>query len=504
MILRYTGIFALFFTLTALASHYPDWLDLPPASIHQWRQADGAALAWNYARHPNLMAPEVCNLFSAADAHAVGEFPLLYWLSGCISRHLDRPEYPLRWIGLVLLFFGCWAFGWILLQLTRSPLLAAVGAGLLLGAPILVYYGPGFLPDAPAFCFVLLMAAGLFKADQMQSKGWLLAATVFATVAVLLKLSMAIGPLALVLSWLVAKKRDRWQSAPLWNSYWPLGAMLALVVLVLGFRWWVADYNAAHHTAYFLTTTRPIWNYSWPFILETFGLVGKSGLPVYASAGLYLGSMGTLWLLIQHWKTTPLFLRHVLLLTVLGSAGYFLLWFRMFREHDYYFLCLLAIPALLLLMGFRLAVQRFSEKKLVFALGMLWLLGLGHNYYAQTKRLQLAFAPRTSENLPPDAFLPPDALTTAGIPVSARILCPQDPSPNIALLALQRQGWTAYNFGDRITADTLHKYQTTFNLTHLALRDTNLYSPFFRQFFPAKICEIQGWYLYQQENPNGK
>jgi hypothetical protein len=80
--------------------------------------------------------------------------------------------------------------------------------------------------------------------------------------------------------------------------------------------------------------------------------------------------------------------------------------------------------------------------------------------------------------------------------LSAKVFCPQDPSPNIALFALQRHGWTAYNFGDRITADTLQKYQTQFGLSHLALRDTAFYNPLYHRFFPHKAGAAKGWYFY--------
>jgi len=498
MTIRYAIIFALLFSLTALAGRYSTWLTLPPASTHQWRQADGAAIAANYARNPDFWAPEVSNLFYAGDAHAVGEFPILYWISGCISRYSEWPAYPLRWIGLLLLFVGCWAFGWMLLQMTRSPVLAALGAGLLLGAPILVYYGPNFLPDAPAFCFVLLMAACLFRADQMQHRGWLFAAALCAVLAILLKISMAIVPLALAATWILGKWQGRWRASPLWNSHWPAALLAGIAGTVPGFYGWAAAYNAGHQTAYFLTTTRPVWNYDWPFIRETLVMVGSTGLPVYASAGLYLACLAGLWFSWKQWKSTPLALRAILVFTTLGCAAYILLWFRMFREHDYYVLCLLALPALLLVMGLRLARQRFSEKKLAFALGLFWLLGLGHNQFILSKRLHLAFHPQTGENLPPEAFLSQYHLTEAGVPRSARVLCPQDPSPNIALLALQRQGWSAYNFGDRITADTLSKYQTHFGLTHLALRDTALYGPLYRRFFPERVCETRGWQVYRR------
>ncbi len=78
-----------------------------------------------------------------------------------------------------------------------------------------------------------------------------------------------------------------------------------------------------------------------------------------------------------------------------------------------------------------------------------------HSGFILDKRLQEAFYPLSTRNLPPGAFLSATQLSDAGIPATARILCPEDPSPNIALLALQRHGWSAYNFGDRITVDTL-------------------------------------------------
>lgn len=496
MLLRYTCGYTLLFGLLAFVSRYDVWLSLPPTSIHQWRQADGAAIAWHYAQNPDFSEVLICNLFQTGDAHAVGELPLLYWFSGLISYYWDWPTYPLRWVGLLLLFLGGWAFGWVILQQTRRSLPAMLGAGLLLTSPILAYYSPSFLPDAPAFCFVLMMMACLFRAEQKQSKGWLFAAGVAAILAISLKISATILPTALAATWGLGNWQRRWHSESIWSSRWPFLVIVGVCVAVLCVRWWIADYNALHHATYFLTSTRPIWRYDWPFIRETFGMIGRMGLPAYASAGLYLTCFGSLYLSLKRWKTTPFALRKIMALVALGSAVYVSLWFRMLREHDYYVLCLLAIPALLLLNGFRLAMLQYDEKRLAYALGFSLLLGIWHNHYVMTKRLHLAFHPQTSQNLPPEAFLSSRHLAEAGVPASAKVLCPQDPSPNIALLALQRHGWSAYNFGDRITADTLQKYHANFELTHLALRDTALYNPLYRQFFPIKVCEIGGWHLF--------
>ena len=602
MTFRYTILYTLLFGATAVTSQFHRWLSLPPVSVHQWRQADGASLAWHYAQHPAFSEAQISNLFYTGDAHALGEFPLLYWLAGLISHHWGYPAYPLRWIGLVLLFAGGWAFGRILLHLCKRPVTAALGAGLLLTSPILTYYGPGFLPDAPAFCIILIMLAALFQACKSQSPVWLMAAAACAALAVLLKLSMAILPLALALAWFagiwrrlfrsaretppptpiainlrprrgptfvelkfgnIARASERPNGCAIFNvvrtktknvrplrshktsweptsstnvgplrglklmampptpplsaaaegvgggvntagglckaespRYWPLLALITATCAVLAGRWWIDQYNTQHQAVYFLNATRPIWNYDRPFIREVLAGLTTFGLPAFMSVGLYLACGGSLVLTVKYWKQTPAFLRQTLVWTALGSLAYALLWFRMLREHDYYLICLLAGPVLLLANGIRLVATLFTEKQMIAALGICWLLGAGHNHFLLSKRLHLAFHPQSSQSLPPEAFLPTGHLAENGVPPEARLFCPQDPSPNIALFALKRKGWTAYNFGDRISADTLYKYQTHFGLTHLALRDTAVYNPLYRQFFPKPAGVTQGWYLY--------
>lgn len=492
MAARFTLLFTGIFLLTAWFSQIPHWLNLPPVSIHQWRQADGAALAWHYAQQPDFWQPSIFNLFENGDAHAVGELPLLYWLSGMLSKTFGFPGYPLRWIGLVLLYIGLWSFGWIMLRATRHPLLAALASGLLLTSPILNYYGPGFLPDAPAFCLVMVMAACLVRADERQSPGWVVLAGIFTVLAVLLKLSMAILPLALALIWILGKRRQVWRTHSLWQSHWPIWVMLGILLIVAGFRWWIAQYNAQHHTAYFLASTRPIWSYSPSFILETLNLFGRMALPVFISGGAWLFCLIAFYMLVKNWNQTAFTVRWAGMFSLLGSLGYFLLWFRMFREHDYYLLCLLILPAFL----WWVSASLFSAKKMLLLLAGAWLLGLWQAGKVAESRLQLAFEPTSTLNLPPDAFLSDSTLTQFGIPPSARFLCPQDPSPNIALFALKRQGWTAYNFSHQIKADTLEKYCAGFGLTHLALRDSSLYGELYTRYFPEKIAVVRGWYLF--------
>ncbi|MBK6930367.1 MAG: glycosyltransferase family 39 protein [Saprospirales bacterium] len=221
MAFRYSIGYTLLFGLLFMISQYDVWLQLPPASMHQWRQADGASIAWHYAQNLCIGEVQVNNLFYTGDNHAAGELPLLYWLSGLMTRSGLAPDYPLRWIGLFLLFGGGWAFGWMVLTLTGLPLVAALSAGLLLTSPVLSYYGPGFLPDAPAFCFVLIMAACVLQAERRQSGRWLGAGAFFAALAIALKLSMALLPLALAGAWALGRYRGQWPAGSIWNGNSP-------------------------------------------------------------------------------------------------------------------------------------------------------------------------------------------------------------------------------------------------------------------------------------------
>jgi Dolichyl-phosphate-mannose-protein mannosyltransferase len=493
---KYTLYFALIFLSTAFCNQYGTWLGLPPTSIHQWRQADGAALAHHYAQNPDFSQPEVFNLTHTGDAHAVGELPILYWMSGLISRYLGFPAFPLRWINLLLMVVGFWAFGWMLLKQTKHPLIAALGTGLLMTSPIVGYYGVSFLPDMPAFCFILMMGASLWQSEETQHEHWIFIAAIFAALGILLKISMAVVPIAIVLMWVLGNDKQIWSKESIWGKKAPITAILIVFIAVLMGRWWISDYNAQHHATYFFAAIRPIWNYSWTNISEILVRILGFGLPAYFSIGLFLAIFKSSILCKKNWQDLSFFWQKTLLLTVFGCFIYFILWFRMLKEHDYYWSCLLVFPAILLILGSRFALQNKVAQSVYTPLFFCWMLGLGHSSLSMNKRLQLADFPESALDLPTSAFLNSIPLDNFAIPKTARFICPEDPSPNTSLLALQRQGWSAYNFGDRITRDTLFKYITLHGLTHLALRDSAHYKAKYWQFFPKKEVFLNGWTIY--------
>lgn len=380
----------------------------------------------------------------------------------------------------------------------HRPFHAALVSVILLSSPILAYYGISFLPDTPAFCLILGMTACLFRAEQVQQMRWVWLAAILAALALMLKLSMAIFPFAMILVGGIGFYQTRWRINPFWRKNQLIWPVLTLFITVLACRYWIFQYNLTHHAHYFFNSIRPIWWYDRKAIFDILKGICFFGAPAYASAGLYLASVIGLLLIWRHRKSIPVLGRKIFLFTTLFCLIYILLWFRMLREHDYYAICLMVLPAIILIQGIQIALKHYSAKSVLYALSFFGLLGIWHSHYLLNRRLQEAYAPRSTRNLPPDAFLSNEQLSLAGIPVAASVLCPEDPSPNIALMALKRKGWTGYNFGDKINADSLQKYREFYGLSHLALRDTLEYNALYRSFFPNQVLKIQGWYLYQK------
>ncbi|MEM6343194.1 MAG: hypothetical protein AAF927_04920 [Bacteroidota bacterium] len=83
-------------------------IDLPPQSMHKWRQTDSASFAWNYyAESPNLLQPRFHNLYN--DQKAAAEFPILYWIVGMLYRLFQPHHAWFRGLQLLIVFSGFWA-----------------------------------------------------------------------------------------------------------------------------------------------------------------------------------------------------------------------------------------------------------------------------------------------------------------------------------------------------------------------------------------------------------
>ena len=116
-----------------------------PNSTHQWRQSDSASQAMTYYEEELPFFNHKVHNLAGDQGEAVSEFPLLYYLAAIFYRIFGPHDVILRLLNYLILLTGIYAFSRILLDLTKNPLLSVAVSGILLGSPLLNFYGFGFI-----------------------------------------------------------------------------------------------------------------------------------------------------------------------------------------------------------------------------------------------------------------------------------------------------------------------------------------------------------------------
>jgi hypothetical protein len=455
----------------------PDTLMLPPRGLHQWRQADALSQTLNYFGDGMRFWEPAIHLQHGVEGKGAGEFPILYYMNAALWKLGGEPlPWTLRWTNLLFWLAGLTALrGW-LARSTGNGLLASTVAAFLLLSPLTTYYGPNSLVNISALGCVFLgwAAVGRWSWDG-QSRGargaWWWGAVTALSMAVLLRPTMVLGLIPLAWPfWLRAIRRSPASTGAM--GFWgprlvgPGGALLLLVPVVLGGSWvlWAKSYNAHSGSVYFLTTFRPVWATADPTaVWATFKTLRLPQLyhRYTALALCILGAGAAIFLRARR----PEELRTPLPAGVGPIAGvlsvalcvYFALWFKNFREHDYYLMEVhLLTPWLLVALLWPVRTIRVAQVgvALVFIGQTLhttaetrikldpapprWIRPIVGNWAWQDAR---RFQAEHAQYLEPLERLAPE-LDALGVGPNDLVLSLPDPSPNITLTMLRRKGFT--------------------------------------------------------------
>ena len=152
---------AVLFFIIALQSFYSyigvyKHLDRRPCGIHAWAQCQRASVAQGYYKEDmNFFLPRV-QRYSKMGGVAGVEFPIIYYMGAILYKVFGFNEIYLRLISLIMVSLGLFFFYLLSIKFLKSILwsLAAVGSAFF--SPVLLYYTPSFLPDAPSMGLVLM------------------------------------------------------------------------------------------------------------------------------------------------------------------------------------------------------------------------------------------------------------------------------------------------------------------------------------------------------------
>jgi hypothetical protein len=177
-------------------AHLP-FINIPPSSVHAWRQCNTLAVARNFAEEEmDIFHPRIDRRFDG-DGITGMQFPS-YEFGLAILYKIFGVHEPIHrvWSFIIYIFiiWGCWELLYIL---TKNKLLAFVAAWIAAWAPELFYWGWCALPDPLALGAAIWALACYYHFRQSHKQLYLLCFTLLLTLAGLTKIQyLLFGALA--------------------------------------------------------------------------------------------------------------------------------------------------------------------------------------------------------------------------------------------------------------------------------------------------------------------
>ena len=318
----------------------------PPQSVHIWRQTNCLSLTLNYHQYDlPFLEPEMHNQFGGGgySGKAAGEFPIIYYLVAKLWDVFGAHEWIFKLVQIIILFSGLYALFHSLIYVLKNQFLAAFVSLLVFTSPMIVFYGPNYLPDVPSLSFVFIAWYFIFRyLGKRKSINLWFSALMFC-LAMLLKITAAISFIAFggwILMELLFMKKEQRIFCFRWKDTVPF--ILALVPVVLWYVY-VEHYNQTNQGLYSFHGILPIWDMTKEQIsrvIEVLDLIYFKEM--YLPYTQYLTLAIWLFLIFRIRKLKPVF-RYFIIVLPVGMAIELALWFQVFEAHDYYMVNLIVV-----------------------------------------------------------------------------------------------------------------------------------------------------------------
>ena len=333
--------------------HLP-FINLPPCSIHVWRQCNTLAVARNfYEEDGNILKPRVDRRFDT-DGVTGMQFPAYEWVLSRIYMITGEHYSIQRSYSLLITTLGLLAAAGFFSLLTGNAFFGALAAWILCWSPELFYQGINALPDIMAFScgFGALYATYSWKKDKLNKQ--LIAAFLLITLAGLIKMQYGIFGIFMAVS--IFSPADKSKSTP-WkeNKKWLIPGIIS-VMLICGWYVYANELIRVSGLNDYVLQLRPVSDGNQ--LLDTIRRNLISDLPElllnYSNFIFFI--LGGIVLLrnnsVKRILVTPFFAAGMAFL-----CWYFLMMEQM-RVHQYYMLPVLLITTFIILKGIRYCLER--------------------------------------------------------------------------------------------------------------------------------------------------
>ncbi len=381
------------------------------------------------------------------EGKAVGELPILYYAVGKLYHLFGVHNWVYRGLWWLITFIGYFCLFKFCSEFLKDKVWGLLISAFTFTSPILIIYGVSFIPDSVALSFLFVSWFFIYRYYQRKKTISAVLAILFASLSALLKLPTLITILALSIVYVVFSLKKIIQGQLKVKSLLPKLFYLGIIFTALiGWYSYAAYYNQLHQSSYFFLKSAPIWEASTLEMNRISAYLFRwSKEFLYDTARHVLYGFALLLLL-------PIFKRHfkqewywIYLLSTIGFFAFFALFYQQFMDHDYYWITLTFMIPLTVLFTIKKFQFLLDQKKMYkHSFQLLFCTLLVASSIHGAKKANNRFSKNTS-CLNDDLFELRAQLNGHGIGEDDLIIVPHDPSPNITLYAINRNGWTKLN-----------------------------------------------------------
>ena len=367
-----------------------DYIHVRPTSIHSSAQCQRASIALNYYENDmNFFKPRIQKYSEMGGVTGV-EFPIVYYLDAVVYKLFGFNEAYARGVSLTIMSLGFYLFFLLANSFLNSSFLSIAVVGSAAFSPVLLFYAPNFMPDAPSVALILMAWYYFFRYIKTRGAKYLNVFLVLATLAALIKV-VALIALVILFCLIVLDKLNFFKhnlQTPLFDK--PLGVLIKIAVSFLVVLAW-------YYYAGWLAVA---------YKNETFSLS-----PVMGDAGTLqavIRNIKDLWLFHYYAKESYILLGGAILFTTifakytnrllasitglyfLGNLMFVYFFLNQFINHDYYIISILPLVFFILLTFVdclvRVSDKYFFSLKIIFFVVVLFnmkecLINCQRNYY---------------------------------------------------------------------------------------------------------------------------
>jgi hypothetical protein len=433
--------------------NYQEILTLRPQGPHQWRQCDCLSITSKfYLNESSFFQPEVYNLLHDNEGKTASDFPLVYYIVSLLWKIFGKHEWIYRLLNFILSIFGMLALLRIFEGFLKESFWSLFSVGILFTSGIYVYYSLNFLMNTTALNMVFIGWYFFFRYYRNGHSKHLYFTFIFFLLGGLLKMSSLISFIALcalfTFEWIgVFQRKSR--EIIFRNKLAFLASAFIVSVIIVLWLLYISSYNQEHNSGVFLVGILPIWELSRDEISGIIDNIRHIWLEEYFYNPIHYLLISCLLCIWGFFKRSNRTLLILTSLIAIGFAGIVLLFFSPLGQHDYYVIDLLILSVFIMLTFFAMVLGNRSRYRIidlsilkVLALALL-ILSMLHASEGQENRFTGWMNQQHTTEFYGYATIEP-YLDSLGISCDSKVISMNDPSINITLYLMNRQGWSKY------------------------------------------------------------